>query len=341
MKALLLLNGPKGWQTGIEDGFDYLTSTTQLGAVQYFYFDHFLSNSNGRSANEKILSIASEMQPDIIIWFHIRNFPLNRTLLTLLRGLPSKPKIIYDEGDMYGGWEKPLTSSMKHIMAHADAVSIRGLGAFAKEVERYNKNVIYTPHHADIARFDSEADVQTERKHWSIFVGNRIRSRVLGGLKRIPGAREREKFVRDAGFHLEERFSLFGHGWTNFVGNRGVLPFQDQISLCRDTWIQFSYEHYPKIPYYFSNRLPISLMSGCLYVCHYHEGYENIFPLGDFIFTFRTFEEAMDINRYLASLPTANLLERSRRARAFAYEYYHPYPIWSRFLQNVQRFCSR
>ena len=46
MKTLLYLNGPEGWQTGIEDGFSYLQSTGVIEELKWFYLHDFSKKNN-------------------------------------------------------------------------------------------------------------------------------------------------------------------------------------------------------------------------------------------------------------------------------------------------------
>ncbi len=39
MKALLILNGSDGWQTGIEDGFTHLLETGDLEKLKWIYYE--------------------------------------------------------------------------------------------------------------------------------------------------------------------------------------------------------------------------------------------------------------------------------------------------------------
>ena len=131
------------------------------------------------------------------------------------------------------------------------------------------------------------------------------------------------------GYNANERANFSGW-WLEQIN-----IFGQQIKYYKNALITVAYEHYPKIPYYFSNRLPIALLSGSIYVCHYHAGYEKIFNEGDFIFFFRTNQEAIDIIKYITSLNTENLIERSKRARLFALANYTPEVVWKNFYDNI------
>ena len=203
-------------------------------------------------------------------------------------------------------------------------------------MSRWNKNIIYTPQHNDVARFDTGDEPSAVRDHDLILIGNHTRPRVLGGLRSISGVRERAEFARHMATHFGGRFKLYGNGWEGFRCNCGPVDFQRQVEYYRNTWVTVAYEHYPEIPYYFSNRLPAALMAGSLYVCHYHPGYETIFPEGDFIFFFRSNREAVDIVNYIFSLEKGDLLARSHRAAEFAKKRYSPEVAWRRFFRCVK-----
>ncbi len=336
MKTLLLLNGVQGWQTGIEDGFVCLKEKGEISKLKWFYYQDYAKQSPAEDCCKKIKQIADEFLPELIVFFHVGNFPVNAGLLLSLQNLSSKPFIVYDEGDMYGGFAKPATSSMKLLMKHVDAVSLRGLGAWSAYVRKFNKNIIYTPHHNDVARFDHSSALKQSREHELVLIGNRIRPRFLGGIRSMPGVKGRDRFVGSMSNHFGSRFKLYGNGWDSFPNNCGPVEFQQQVEYYRNTWITVAYEHYPEIPYYFSNRLPAALMAGSLYICHYHHGYEKILPEGDFIFFFRSSQEAVDIADYVLSLEKDDLLARGRRAIKFATERYSPEAAWRRFFYCVK-----
>jgi hypothetical protein len=325
MKVLLFPNGPQGWQTGVEDGFNHLVANGRIAEAAFHYLEDQVRKQGAAAALSAALRIAEQNQPDLIVLFHVAKLPIAESFMASLRSLKSKPKIVYDEGDMYGGWCKPITPAMKVVMSHADAVSIRGLGRFRDDVSRYNRNILYTPHHADIARFDQAPHVLRERQTPILLIGNRIR---MGPRGRMPGATGRERFVRHVGRHFGDRFHLHGNGWDGFAGNRGPVDFQKQMEYYRNSRITVAYEHYPQIPFYFSNRLPIALLAGSLYVCHRHDGYDEIFKGRDFIFSFDSNDEACDIIRFLNSLSTDEIHARGLRAREFARKHYLPEVVW-------------
>lgn len=340
MKTLLFLNGIYGSQSGIEEGFKYLLRSEKICSLEWFYFEDYLKSNNSKKTTEKMLNLATNFNPSLIIFFHIGNFYLDKSFLYQLKNNESKPILVYDEGDMYGGWSKPITFSMKSLMKQVDVVSIRGLGGFYENVRKYNTNIIYTPHSNSLITKTKIIIPKENKNKEFVFIGNRVTSKV-GNIRRLPGASGREKFVLEMSKYFPNHFKIFGNGWDNIVGNKGILTFEDQTDVCENFWIQVSYEHYPKIPYYFSDRLPISLASGQIFVCHYHKGYENIFKECDFIYFYNDTKEAIDIINYLFSLGTEDLILKSNHAREWANKNLSPEAIWTNFFINVLEKCSK
>ena len=334
MKTLLFLNDQEGSQTGIEDGFTYLQSNGMIDSLKWFYYNDFSGKTSSNQCILKMIEIASEFLPELIVFFHISNFPVKDRFILILKNLSSKPIIVYDEGDMYGGWSKPVTASMKVMFRLSDIVSIRGLGHWYETVKMYNNNVIYTPHSNSLLRWTRNIVPVEFKCDKLVFIGNRVRSR-LGNLRRLPGARGREDFVKNICKYFPKEFKLYGQGWTGFPGDQGRIGFREQADVCVKSILQVSYEHYPNIPYYFSDRLPIALASGQIYVCHYHQGYENIFKGCDFIYFFNSTKEAIDIIKYILSLDSSALYQKSVHAKIFADSMLSPEIIWPNLLKNI------
>ena len=335
MKILLFLNGKEGCQTGIEDGFTYILNSKKISKLDWFYYNDYSNKNSEKAACNKMIELAYKLTPDIIVFFHIGNFNLDLHFFKKLRNISSKPKLVYDEGDMYGSWAKPILKKMKLMFQNVDVISIRGLGKFHDKIQKLNPNIIYTPHHNDIARFDVEPPKDEKRESNLVLIGNKVKPKILSSIRRLPGARQREQFVKVMGKEFPKQLKLYGNGWNNFIGNQGPVDFYKQNEIYQKNWITIAYEHYPKIPFYFSNRLPMALMNGSLYVCHYHKGYEKMFPNCDFIFFFNSYRESIDIIKYLLSLSEEELSKRSKNAKEFALRQYHPSIIWSNFLTNT------
>jgi hypothetical protein len=334
MKTLLLLNGANESQKGIEDGFLYLKSNETISDLKWFYFEPFAEKNGVKICIEAIEELAKEFLPRFIVIFHISKFPISDSLIFNLRNISSKPKIVYDEGDMYGGLSKPLTKSMKTLIRGADYVSIRGLGNWLQTIRKINSSIIYTPHSNSLHRFTQLLQCQKERENSIVFIGNRVTSRI-GNIRRLKGAAKREKLVKYVSKSFPDKFKIYGSGWNKLDNCQGILPFFKQSEVCSNSWIQISYEHFPNIPFYFSDRLPIALSCGQVYVTHYHIGYEHIFNDCDFIYFYKSEKEAVEILTYLLSLSRSELYEKGYRAKQWSDKHLNPNLIWGNLMQNI------
>ncbi len=335
MKVLLFLNGFEGCQTGIEDGFKHILNLGKITELKWFYFEDFANKNSLLESRNSMLQIASELQPNLIVFFHTGSFPFNYEFISQLKNLKSTPVLVYDEGDMYGTWAKPISRQMKIILRNVDIVSIRGLGRFYNQIRRLNKNIIYTPNHNDLARFDNQSHNDAKRNFDLVLMANAVRPKFFSFIRRMPGAKEREKFIKILGKFFPKKLKIYGNGWDGFIGKQGPIDFYQQNEIFKRNWITVSFEHYPKIPFFFSNRIPIALSNGSLVVCNHHEGYEKLFPNNDFIYFFKDNSEAIDIINFLLSLKEEDLRIKSLNARKFALKHFHPNVIWNNFFDTI------
>ena len=87
MKVLLFLNGPEGWQTGIEDGFSHLHVTGVIDEVKWFYLDDYLKKKGMVEGLSKAIEIAETFQPDMIVTFHIGKLPITDKFILTLKNM--------------------------------------------------------------------------------------------------------------------------------------------------------------------------------------------------------------------------------------------------------------
>lgn len=334
MKTLLFLNGKKGSQMGIEDGFNYLYESNTISKLKWFYFEAYSKKTSSIKCMDKMLEIANDYSPELIIFFHISKFPINKEFILRLKNIDSKPIITYDEGDMYGGWAKPITPSMKILIKYSDVISVRGLGSFYDTIYKVNKNIVLTPNNNWLHRLTKDLIINPKKKIKIISIGNRINSR-LGNLFRLPGAYERERLIKNISSIFKNNFSLYGNGWKGYYADRGPINFNDQPKLCNESWIQLTYEHYPDIPFFFSDRIPIALSSGQIVVTNYKKGYDELFKGTEFIYFYKNVFDAIEILYYLTSLSEEQLYEKSQQAKEWSDKNLNPEIVWANLFNRI------
>ena len=118
------------------------------------------------------------------------------------------------------------------------------------------------------------------------------------------------------------RFAVYGRGWEGFLRDRGPLPFDRQHEVLRRSWLSVGYDDFPGTPYYFSDRLPIALLSGVAHVAHFHPGYDTIFGNGRELLWAHSLEEIVETVRYALGRGPSILNELGAQGREFALSAY-------------------
>jgi len=229
---------------------------------------------------------------------------------------------------------------MKAVVKESDIVFLVGLGKNAELFSKYGaKHIRYSPSCVDTIRFGNDWNPNTEREFDIVMIANRVASRFpllnLVRWGRMPGSFERERLVRTLGEVFGDRFAVFGRGWDRFTGNRGPIPFNDQEKTMRKAWLTVAWSHFHTIPYFFPNRLPISLASGIAHLTNYQEGYENLFRNGKHLVWGRSVEGIVDAARFLLSKGPSQLIELGLRGRAFALENLISQVVYESILERI------
>lgn len=282
MRLLYLPNEPTpGWQVGARTALEALRRDGTLTDLRIY---SFLQRPPERALDE-IQALVEDARPDAVLFTKIGDFPVDDTWLTALHRAPSKPLIVYYDGDVYGRLFKRPSAETRAMCRHADLVLLCAMGQNARLFEAAGaRRIGYLPHNASEAQFGAPWTPTRERAHDVIVIGNRIRGRLAVQERipwaRMPGVYEREQLVRQLGAAFGARFAVYGTGWDGFAGARGPVAFDRQHDVLHDSWLSVGYDHFPDEPRYFSDRLPIALMSGVAHAVHYHPGYEAMFEHG-------------------------------------------------------------
>ena len=345
MKLLYLPNETSpGDQVGPRAAFNTLIGQGRLAGLEIFSF-RVEARKFGSTDHlwEKLLEKAETFEPDIVLFQHIGRFPIARSIIIRIKSIRSRPTVAYQEGDVFGRLFKPFTRSMKAIVKESDIVFLVGLGENAKRFLKYGaKHIRYSPSCVDTIRFGSNWNPTTEREFDIVMIANRAASRfpLLNFVRwgRMPGSFERERLVRRLGEVFGERFAIFGHGWDSFIGNRGPIPFNDQEKTMRKAWLTIGWNHFHTIPYFFPNRLPISLASGIAHLTNYQEGYENLFRNGEHLVWAQSVEGIVDTARVLLSHRPGQLIKLGLRGRAFALKNLTSQVVYESILERIATF---
>lgn len=316
IKLLYLPNeSVRGDQIGPRAAFDRMVKEGTLSdCLAYSYLCEAKENGSNEKTLERLYETARQYKPDVIFWQHIGEFPVTRAFIEKLRMTNPRLTIVYHEGDVFGAWTKRPTSAMKVLASAADIVFLVGLGELAELFAKCGaKKILYASHSVDTIRFGKPWEPTLSRDLDVVMIGNRITSRIP--FFRIPGAREREALASKLAERLGGRFAIFGNGWEGFPCARGAIPFHEQENAIRNAWLSIGWDHFDKTPFYFSDRLPISLLSGIPHITNYQPGYEKLFLDGHHLFFASSVDNAVDMVSYLLSQPRNYLIDVGRQAQ--------------------------
>jgi hypothetical protein len=119
---------------------------------------------------------------------------------------------------------------------------------------------------------------------------------------------------------LGARFAIYGYGWKGPYA-KGKITFLEQMSCYHKSRITVAINNALGAKYYFSNRLPIAMLSGITVVHNYEEGFEELFVSSGHhgVYFFKTTEEALEICDELLSKSQNELDEIGKKAFQFSF----------------------
>jgi hypothetical protein len=312
-----------GAQVGPRQALGRMLAQGEISALSIFsLLWEAKQRKSDAAALEALFDLAQASRSDIVLWQTVGRFPVGEDYLRKLKDSVSAHYLAYQDGDPWGGARKPLSPAMKAMARTADLVFLCGLGRFRDVFRRAGaKRVLYCSHSVDTERFGKNslpsAESQVERPFDAVMIGNLVGSRIPF-LYSLPGARRRFEAARKLGETLGSRFAVFGRGWPDLPFVKGPIPFDQQEAANQQAWVTAGWDHYDRTPYYFSDRLPIALLSGVPHVTNYQPGFEHIFPPDSGIFFAKNPDEMVDVVLRLLSRPPAERIALGERARCLA-----------------------
>jgi hypothetical protein len=316
MIALVVLNeGPPGSHPDVYEAFQALVDDRALdGFEAYAYPTRQVAGISDSAIAADIRDRAEHLRADVIVWMHTRTLEVSDDILHQMRRLPSKPVMVYWEGDSYHPRYKPLPSAALRIMRRCDVVFLPCGGPILRVLDKAGcHNVYYAPSCASAGRFPLVWQVRASYDYDLIMVGNRVHSRRPFGT--MPGARRRARLVRRLQRRYGSRFAVFGAGWSG-PSAMGPCGFDEQALLYSVSAVTIGVNN-STYPLVFSNRLPIGLASGAPLAYSRNPRFDEVFDTEtDDVFFSSSTEATNRIDRLLSS-SADELLDVSNRGRRF------------------------
>lgn len=273
--------------------------------------------------------------PDILFVQHLQDTDMRAAFWRRLRDEHPRVTVVFHDDDAYDPFAKRIDGATAAIAAAADLVLLSGLGRLSRLFQRNGARAVgYMPSCFMGERF-GRLDPAVAKKTTNVVMigshGRRARLRFLY----LPGGRRRAQFVRRMSNTFGDGFTLYGGGWDGFVPSHGVLPYFEQEQAIQRARFTANWDHYDKLAYYFSDRLPISLATGVPHVTTWHVGYDQIFAGCPGFYPCRTVDEAVDTCLWLSSRSDEELLEQGLGARRWVFENMEANVVFKRALEQA------
>jgi hypothetical protein len=246
-----------------------LTSYAQAAPDTHFC----VMSTRLRSAAEIAEAIVSSRADVVIAWKPAKQHHAEE--LEELSLALAERTVLYVDGDAYGGRSKPLPAQTKWWLRKSRHVFTSAAGPHIRLLVPHTRgDVHYLPYCAP-ARWLEASATPANQGDGITFIGSstarflkRTSFRIPGtGLSGESGRTEMVRRLRRSG----PKFELWGSGWPR-GWSTGVLPFERQLEVITRAQVSVGWDHYPEYDSYFSDRLPIALMSGRPHVSSLHPG---------------------------------------------------------------------
>ncbi len=270
-RVLLITNeATRGDASGQIDGYTLLESTCELSRVDAVSARAGFE-ADPEHAIARVLEAIDQSRPDIAVVWTPGRFPGSREAFDRIMRALGTAQIVYWEGDPWHRG-KPMTEQMSWWMTEASVVfSTAGppqatayLAAGAGEV----RHVANTYCHIKFGLCEKDPPPPVESNRVTMIGINLMR---IPGLTGVPGSVRRAELAIRLNGRLGD-FDLRGRGWRRFGMEAAPLPYELQADHIRQGALSVVWDHWPYLPDYASDRLPIALIAGRAHVTTRHPG---------------------------------------------------------------------
>ena len=324
---------PNKLQIGPRRAFATFERQGLLSALSCFSFlSKFRASGDGMGVKAALLEEVARFKPDVIFWQHVSEFPVDETFTARLRGVAGNALLVYHDEDPFDSWGKRITPQMRVMFRAANLVIVCGLEPMTSLFRRNGaRNLRYLQHSYDNVRFGTPWVATVERDFDAVMIGSCIRRRLPPFY--LPGGRRRVELARALSRKLGRSFALYGRGWEGLPSARGVLAFHKQEEAIRNSWVSVNWDHFDRISYYSSDRLPISLAAGVVHVTSAHVGYGHLFKGCPGLYACDSVAEVTSCLEWLLARPRHELVAEGAAAQAWAERHLEATVVYRRAIE--------
>jgi hypothetical protein len=275
-RLFLVPNGTESdSQPGYLNAYRSLCEKGELDGFADFALQHEISRAGLTDAWDRLVVMARQFQPTIVIVQHLGSAGLKQSDVVQLREAAPAAKLVYYDPDPFGR-SRPLPIDARVLIAQSDVAIGCGSSGFRNVFERSGARAFaYAPNAYDPGRFGKPWSASSSRDYDAVVIANRNHGNVPW--RRMPGWRGRMELVDLLRKRFGGRFALFGRRWGS-RSSLGPVPYDEQEQAIRSAWVSANWDYFPKEAHYFSDRLPISMAAGVPFVTTWHPGYDELFP---------------------------------------------------------------
>ena len=289
----------------------------------YSFLSQLKSGKSEDQVSNEIVDIAHRVTPELILWMHTVNLSVTYDTIRKLRKTENKPVMGYWDGDLYQGPFKPTPKHTLFLCRQCDVIFLQGYNEMAELI--YNKDgndIRYVPAFGDEKKFYPIELHAKNIEYDVVLIGNNIKSR--NPLRSILcGTKLRHNIVKYFSRKLGNKFAVYGNGWKGTFA-KGPIDYAKQSEIYYKSKITIRANNCNG-KYYFSDALPIAMLSGIPVVHNYEEGFDKLWEINPGIKFFKSVHEGWSLTEYLLSKNLQELNEIGNKLYEYALNKFTPF----------------
>jgi hypothetical protein len=303
---------------GDDPGFrDALAGLTRgyIGSYEVFALPAQETTKGVYRAHDSLIRVGRLLQPSAVLFQSPHRTALSTETIARLKRESGNPYILYWEGEIWGG-NKRLPLASRALAAQADVVYSVGMGNQERFLRRAGaRDVRYIPFTCCQVRFANARPMGWPNPSIDIVhIGNRVLA--AGWIPSMPGEWSRGRLIKRLARGRSLQVRAYGSGWRGRV-SAGRIPYVHQLSLLERCRVSVNWDHYPRTPGFYSDRLPIAMLAGRMHVTTWHEGLEWLPGEDHGLVLARTWRDAAAAAMRLATTPWSHIVSQGSRGAAW------------------------
>lgn len=262
-------------------------------------------------ATATVLQAVEHARPDVAVLWTPGRFPGSRANFERIQKALGSASLLYWEGDPWHR-AKPITAQMRWWMGAADVVFTTAgppqATDFLAAGARLVQHVPNTYCHVKFRMCEAVEPPPVDRQRVTMIGSNLM---LIPALTGVPGSFRRAELAMRLRRAVPD-FDLRGKGWARLGLRAQPIEYARQADHIREGALSVIWDHWPYLPDYSSDRLPIALVAGRPHVTTLHPGMQWV-P-GQDLGLFQEASPARIVDVVSDLLPDTDRLSRLGRA---------------------------